>query len=86
MARNRFEKCNCNTFVRDEERHFLLTDHHPECHAFNPASELRGLEMQCRHFMGMIQDLRSKVDELKKKVNEFDSILSPEEDEIDEWF
>jgi len=83
MARNRYEKCKCNTFVRDEERHFLLTDHHPECPVFNPASELRGLEMQCRHFMAIIQELRSKVDELKKKVGEFDSILNTEDDEDD---
>ncbi len=85
MAKNRFEKCKCNTFVRDEERHFLLTDHHPECPVFNPASELRGLEMQCRHFMTIIQDLKAKVAELKHKVNEFDNILLPDEDEHEEW-
>lgn len=85
MAKNRYEKCKCNTFVRDEERHFLLTDHHPECPIFNPASELKGLEMQCRHFINVIQELKAKVEELKKKVNDFDSILSTEEDEIDDW-
>lgn len=73
--KSRFEKCKCNTFVRDEDRHHLLTDHHPECPVFNPATELHGLEMQCKHFMGIIIELKEKVRDLKSKLNEVDSIL-----------
>lgn len=71
----KFTKCNCNEYVRNEDKHFLLTTHHPECKKFNPASELHGLEMQCKHFMGIILELRTKVKDLKSKLNEVDSLL-----------
>ena len=73
--KNRFDKCRCNEFIRVEDKHHLLTDHHPECPSFNPATELYGLEMQCRRFMGTIQELKDKVKELKNKLNEVDFIL-----------
>ena len=66
----KFSKCNCYEYVRDEDRHFLLTTHHPECKQFNPASELHGLEMQCRKFMEIIIDLRSKIQEMQKIADE----------------
>jgi hypothetical protein len=66
----KFRKCKCNQFVRDEERHFLLTNHHPECPQFNPASELYDLEMQCRGFMTTIIDLKSKLKSMQKIVDE----------------
>jgi hypothetical protein len=66
----KFRKCKCNQFVRDEERHFLLTNHHPECPIFNPASELHDLEMQCRKFMGIIIDLKGKIIDMQKIVDE----------------
>ena len=66
----KFKKCKCNEFVRDEERHFLLTNHHPECPQFNPASELYDLEMQCRKFMGIILELRGKINDMQKIVDE----------------
>jgi hypothetical protein len=84
MAR-KFSKCNCNEFVRDEDKDFLLTVHHPECKQFNPASELHGLEMQCKHFMNIILELKTKVKELKHKLHEVDSILCPDEDEHEAW-
>jgi hypothetical protein len=76
MAKSKFSKCNCNEFVRDEDKHFLLTTHHPECRNFNPASELHGLEMQCKQFMGIIMELRSKVTELKSKINDVDELIN----------
>jgi hypothetical protein len=66
----KFKKCRCNEYVRDEERHFLLTNHHPECPQFNPASELSGLEMQCKHFMQIILDLKKKITEMQNIVDE----------------
>jgi hypothetical protein len=66
----KFSKCNCNEFVRDEDKHFLLTTHHPECRQFNPASELHGLEMQCKKFMGIILELKHKIQDMQKIVDE----------------
>lgn len=65
----KFKKCKCNEFVRDEDRHFLLTTHHPECPLFNPASELQGLEMQCKHFMDLYFQLKNKVSEMQKIID-----------------
>lgn len=65
----KFKKCKCNEFVRDEDRHFLLTTHHPECPQFNPASELQGLEMQCRHFMNIILEMKTKLAEMQNIVD-----------------
>ena len=71
----KFSKCNCNEFVREEDRDFMLTIHHPQCRNFNPASELHGLEEQCKKFMDVIIELRSKVSDLKSKLNEVDALL-----------
>jgi hypothetical protein len=66
----KFKKCRCNEYIRDENRHLLLTTHHPECSHFNPASELSGVEMQCRHFMNLYYALRDKVSEMQKIIDE----------------
>lgn len=39
---------------------------------FNPASELRSMEDQCKHFMKIITDLKDKIREMEKIVNSVD--------------
>lgn len=70
MAKSR--KCRCNTIARDEDRDFLLTNHHPQCPMFNPASELFDLEMQCRKFMSIIIELKNKISEMQNIVDRVD--------------
>lgn len=63
------KKCICNKLNRFEDSELLLTNHHPECPHFNPASELKGLEMQCRHFMNLYFGLKTKVEEMQKIID-----------------
>ena len=65
----KFKRCKCNEMIRDEDTDLMLTDHHPQCPQFNPASELNGLEMQCRHFMKIIIELKNKIAEMQKIVD-----------------
>jgi hypothetical protein len=74
MAKDRFKKCQCNLIPRNDGD-FLLTTHHPQCTSFDPGTEIKSLEMQCKHFMDVILELRTKVRELKSKLNEVDSLL-----------
>lgn len=64
----KFNKCSCHLTERTEDD-FLLTTHHPKCNIFNPASELKGLEKQCKHFMKIITDLKDKIREMEKITN-----------------
>jgi hypothetical protein len=75
MAKDRFKKCQCNVIPR-EVGDFLLTTHHPQCKHFDPGTEISSLEMQCKHFMNIITELRDKVRDLKSKLEEVDNLIS----------
>jgi hypothetical protein len=64
----RFNKCDCHKRVRDEDS-LMLTNHHPECKLFNPASELKGVEEQAMHFFNKIQELKNKIKDMQNIID-----------------
>ena len=71
MAKDRFKKCQCNTIPR-EDGDFMMTTHHPHCKLFDPGSEIKSLEMQCKHFFSIIQNLKEKIRELNREAEDIE--------------
>lgn len=69
---SKVRKCKCNEILREETVDFMLTNHHPKCPQFNPASELFDMEQQCKHFYGIIQELRGKIREMQQLIDKIE--------------
>jgi hypothetical protein len=69
MAKN--NKCSCH-HLRREDHDFILTTHHPKCMQFNAGWELKSMEDQCHHFLGIINDLKTKIKEMQEIAERID--------------